>query len=73
VFADFVKGFKSSNVKAASYNKRLQRMTIRFKGSRTYRYYGVKKKTYDALLKAKSKGRHVNNRIAYNFDYERVK
>ena len=62
---------ESSNVDAVSYDADLQRMRIRFKGSREYSYYNVPLEVYLKLLISPSAGHYVNERIVGQYPTRR--
>ena len=65
-------GHASTNVLGSSYDAKSHRLSVTFKGMRTYVYEGVPKKIYTGLKNAASKGSFVNSNIAYSFEYRRV-
>lgn len=67
------RSFISSNVRSGSFNKRKSEMLLTFKGNRKYRFFDVPFSTFRKLLEAPSKGRFVNRKVNYKYDYERIK
>jgi len=65
-------GHTSTNVLGSAYDTKSKRLSITFKGMRTYVYSNVPKKIYTDLRNAESKGSYVNKHIAYAFEYSRV-
>lgn len=61
---------KSSNVDAVGYDDGV--LEVHFRNGARYRYAGVEAEEYDALLKADSVGRFLNERIKPNYTYERL-
>jgi hypothetical protein len=45
---------------------------VQFKNDTVYSYTGTKEEDYEALIKAKSVGIHLNSIIKGNFEYEKV-
>lgn len=63
----------SSNVESVGpYNPVSGVLHVTFTGGRTYRYHNVPIHEYVALVRAPSKGQHVNAFLAYSYYYERL-
>lgn len=58
---------KSSNIDEVDYDVGKGRLTIKFKGGRSYHYNGVKQGTYDDFLKAESAGKFFYSKIKGKF------
>ena len=61
---------KSSNIKLVAFHN--DTTFVQFKNDSMYSYKGTKKEDYEALIKAKSVGAHLNSAIKGNFEYEKV-
>jgi len=61
---------KSSMIKLVAFHE--DTTFVQFKNDTVYSYSGTKKEDYDALIKAKSVGVHLNSAIKGNFEYEKV-
>ena len=61
----------SSNISGVGYEKE-GNLIVGYTSGATYRYKGVPKELYEALLKAESKGRFMNESIKGHYEYERV-
>ena len=64
-----MKCVNSSNVVAVGYDK--QKLYVEYRRG-TYVYKDVPKEKYDALLKAKSKGKYLCANIKGTYDFERI-
>lgn len=53
----------SSAVDAAGYDAGRREMHVAYRGGRTYVYLGVAPETWEAFLRAESKGRFVNAEV----------
>ncbi len=64
---------RSSNLVSVSYHPGRRTMDVEF-GSSTYRYYNVPRRTFNDLLKAKSKGKFFWRRIRQKpFKYAKIR
>lgn len=54
---------ESDAIDHASYDVDTERLTIRFRRGDVYTYGGISKKTFNAFIKSKSKGRFFNQII----------
>jgi hypothetical protein len=61
---------KSSNVAAVGHEG--ETLEVQFNNGTRYRYAGVPRETFDALIGAESVGRFFNTEIKPNFQFERV-
>ena len=55
--------FNSSNIAEAFYQSRTQVLEIYFHSGHIYRYAGISKEIFDALIKAPSVGKYYNDNI----------
>jgi hypothetical protein len=62
----------SSSLSEVGYDSSSRTLEIEFTGGRIYRYKGVPKGTYSALLEAPSKGQFFNREIRDRFPYSRA-
>jgi hypothetical protein len=60
----------SSHISETSYDRETQILSVTFSEGREYRYQGVDKDTYDALITSPSKGRAFNALIRDAFEFE---
>jgi hypothetical protein len=54
---------KSSNIEAVDYDEQARKLTVRFKGGKTWTYADVPKPTYDTLMAAQSIGKYFHAHI----------
>lgn len=59
----------SSAIDAVAYHPDRRELLVAYKSGREYAYLDVPPETYDALLRAESKGRFVNAEIKPRFQY----
>jgi KTSC domain len=62
----------SSSIRSAGYDGKRQRLEVEFVHGDVYAYLEVPRRTYEALLRAPSKGAFFNEHIRDAFDCERV-
>lgn len=62
----------SSNVAAIGYDDDEDELWIEFHWGGVYRYFGVSRQRYIAILAAVSKGAYVNRVLSKSFLYERM-
>jgi hypothetical protein len=53
----------SALVEAAGYDAAMQELEVVFSSGKTYRYIGVSRSVYAALLAAESKGRYMHEKV----------
>lgn len=62
---------ESTNVEAVGYDPDRSRLWVRFKGGPHYRYEGVPRPVYDALLAAPSKGQYLHREVKGKYPHHR--
>ena len=62
----------SSSLAAAGYDASHQQLDIAFRHGGLYRYFGVPRRTYRALLQADSKGQFFTGRIRGHYRFENL-
>lgn len=62
----------SSSIAAIGYNAEERALWVQFVSGRTYRYDDVPQATYEAFLRADSKGRFFNREIRDTYPYTPV-
>jgi hypothetical protein len=62
----------SSNIRSLGYRLSSFLLQVEFKDGSIYNYYGVPESIYNEFLKSTSKGKFLNNNIAYRFRYEKI-
>jgi len=62
----------SSNVAAIGYDDDEDELWVEYTWGGTYRYFGVSKQRFIALMSAMSKGQYINRVISKQYLYERV-
>jgi len=63
---------ESSSIAAIGYNAAERALWVQFVSGRIYRYDDVPQATYEAFLRAGSKGRYFNSEIRDNYTYTPV-
>lgn len=61
----------SSNLRSADYDDRTGTLLIVFHHGGRYRYHGVPRSVYEALLRAPSKGHHFDTCIKGRYTFSR--
>ena len=64
--------FESAGVASAGYDDQARVLEIEFPKGKIYRYQNVPREVFDALLKAKSKGRYFHAAIRGKYPHEAV-
>lgn len=59
----------SSNLEAVGYEPRDSSLLVHFKNGTRYKYLNVPQATFDALMRAPSKGRYFNGNIKDTFQF----
>lgn len=59
----------STSIKSYGYDPKSKTLAIRFESNDLYHYADVPKRTFDRLVKAKSKGRFVSRNVRDKFKY----
>jgi hypothetical protein len=62
----------SSELKSVGYDEGNAILEVEFQNGGIYRYFGVPKAAYAALISAPSKGRYFNAQIGNAYRYERI-
>jgi len=62
----------SGHVEAVSYDDDTQDLVVVFRGGRSYVYHGVPSNEVEALSRADSAGKYINNFIKPLYEVERV-
>ncbi len=62
----------SSSLVAVGYDPARRELEIEFVSGRVYRYFGVPAQAHQALMRARSKGRHFNARIRDRYRFRRL-
>lgn len=62
----------STVIARISYNPETQVLEITYVSGEVYAYYNVPDATYTELMKARSKGRFLNQVIKKTFDYKKL-
>ena len=62
----------SSSLHAATYQDPCAVLELEFKSGAIYRYFGIPAHTFQALLRAQSKGGFFNSRIRNRFAYVKI-
>jgi len=62
----------SSSLAAAGYDAGHHQLTLAFRHGGLYRYFGVPRRTYRALLQAESKGQFFTGRIRGHYRFEKL-
>ena len=62
----------SSNISEIGHNEKKNIMEITFHNNKTYHYYRVSKRVYEAFLKADSKGKYFHARIKGVYAYKKL-
>jgi hypothetical protein len=62
----------SSSVAAAGYDASRHQLTLAFRHGGLYRYFGVPRRAYRALLQAESKGQFFTGQIRGHYRFEKV-
>lgn len=65
-------GLNSTSLAAAGYLDRQALLELEFRSGAVYRYFGVPAETYEALLRAQSKGGYFNRYIRNRFAYAKI-
>lgn len=63
----------STSIAGLGYHARLQVLEIAFRSGAIYRYFGVPRPVFEALINADSKGRYFSQEIRNRFEFRRVK
>lgn len=63
---------QSSMICAVGYDAKTRELEVVFNNGSVYRYQDVEKEDYEALLRAESKGRFMNERIVGVYNEYRV-
>jgi hypothetical protein len=63
----------STSLQAVAYQEQLGLLELEFRNGAVYHYFDVSESTYQALLRAESKGRHFNHYIRNRFAYARIR
>lgn len=63
---------ESSNIESAGYQKKEQKLTIRFKGGSTYQYMKVEKEIFDGLMEAGSPGKFFHAKIRGKHTFKKL-
>ena len=67
------KAVKSSAITSIGYRRILRMLEIRFRSGRVYQYWDIHPNTYNALMKAKSKGSFFMTKIKDNYPFFKIK
>jgi hypothetical protein len=62
----------STSIAGLGYHPRLEVLEVAFRSGAVYRYFGVPRPVFDALMKADSKGRYFSQTIRNRFEFRRV-
>ncbi|MEO9210446.1 MAG: KTSC domain-containing protein [Ginsengibacter sp.] len=62
----------SSNIRSLGYRLSSFLLQVEFKDGSIYNYYDVPESIYNDFLKSTSKGKFLNNNIAFRFRYEKI-
>jgi len=65
-------GLDSSSLAAAGYDARQHELTIAFRHGGLYRYFGVPRRAYRALMRAESKGQFFTGQIRGHYRFEKI-
>lgn len=68
-----LKPVESSNLAAVGYDPKVKRLEVKFQSGGTYSYAGVSARKVANLLKAESIGSYFEKKIAYDYEYKKVK
>ena len=63
---------ESTNVASVGFDPKRKVLEVEFQTGAVYQYREVPKPTYDALLKADSKGRYLAANVKGKYPYERI-
>lgn len=63
----------STSLTTAVYRNSQARLELAFRSGAVYHYFGVTSETYEALLRAPSKGSYFNHYIRNCFDYVKIR
>ena len=67
-----MQGLDSSSLAAAGYDADHQELTVAFRHGGLYRYFGVPRRAYRALLRAESKGQFFTGQIRGHYRFEKL-
>ena len=65
-----MKNVDSSNIAAIGYDHELSELFVQYKNGMTYKYKEVPTNIYESFLKAKSKGKFMNEEVKPFYDYD---
>lgn len=63
---------RSSNIKSVGYDERTMTLEIEFTSGEIYQYLNVPVATFQALMRASSHGRYLNEHIKDKYRFKRV-
>lgn len=62
----------STTLRTAAYQDQRALLELEFRNGAVYRYFGVPAESYQALLRAESKGGYFNSHIRNRFAYAKI-
>jgi hypothetical protein len=62
----------STSIRAVAYQEQEALLELEFRSGAVYRYFGVPTQSYQALLRAESKGGYFNSHIRNRFAYAKI-
>ncbi|EDY16339.1 conserved hypothetical protein [Chthoniobacter flavus Ellin428] len=65
-------GLDSLSLAAAGYDAREKELTLAFRHGGIYRYFGVPRRAYRALMRAESKGQFFTGQIRGHYRFEKL-
>lgn len=67
-----MQGLDSSSLTAAGYDAGHEELTLAFRHGGLYRYFGVPRRTYRALMRAESKGQFFTGQIRGHYRFQKI-
>jgi hypothetical protein len=64
---------RSSNIRSIGYEASSLTLEVEFKSGSLYQYMGVPQNQYEALMNARSIGRHLNSNIKGRYRYVQIR
>ena len=65
-------GVSSSNIRSIGYDSSTETLEVEFTSGELYHYFGVPSNVHEALMRAPSHGRFLNDRIKGRYRYRKL-